>query len=143
MNALIKSSKFISEYMRLNKTNNQHMLMKKIESFNEVYVSYIDYNDFLGVRYIPEIPPTISSLDMKTIIGSSFGLLGLYENDINCCDTHHMFFLWNPSIRRNFALSVPKDLFTNETLETIDYRDGLAYGSPHRIYEIMGSLAIN
>ncbi|KAJ0691622.1 putative F-box domain-containing protein [Helianthus annuus] len=94
--SLIDSSDFITHY----RSQQQHLLV-----YNDQYdsdpncVSIVDDNTFPQHRVSVTLPPLVKMLGSYSKLGTSHGLLCLYDNG--------RVVIWNPSIRKTVAVVVP------------------------------------
>ncbi|KAJ0691628.1 putative F-box domain-containing protein [Helianthus annuus] len=97
--SLIESSDFITHY----RSDQQHLLVYLPRYGSEQnYVSIVDDNTFPEQRVSVTLPPLVKMLKGYRILGSSHGLLCLYNNG--------RVVIWNPSIRKTVAVVVPNML---------------------------------
>ncbi|MFS8015876.1 putative F-box domain-containing protein [Helianthus anomalus] len=99
--SLIDSSDFIKHYSG----QQQHLLVRYQDAVDhkEKYVSIVDDDDdtFPMQKVTVTIPPFVfNMLKHSTTMGSSHGLLCLYNDD--------MAVIWNPSISKAVAVVLPK-----------------------------------
>ncbi|KAJ0647118.1 putative F-box domain-containing protein [Helianthus annuus] len=94
--SLIDSSNFITHYT----SQQQHLLVYIRRYGSEAkYVSIVDDNTFPEQRVSVTLPPLVKMLESYRKIGSSHGLLCLYNDG--------KLVIWNPSIRKAVAVVVP------------------------------------
>ncbi|KAJ0693591.1 putative F-box domain-containing protein [Helianthus annuus] len=107
---LIDSSHFIAGY-----SGQQQLLLVSFSEYlvedDQHHMSIVDDDSFPKQRVSITFPSLVKKLKVPYTIGSSHGLLCLYDLE----DTMNMAVIWNPSIRKAVAVSVPNmadDVYT-------------------------------
>ncbi|KAI3776466.1 hypothetical protein L1987_46251 [Smallanthus sonchifolius] len=111
----IDSSDFIAHYS----SQQQHLLVRYQDSSDlvEKYVSIADDDTFPQHKVSLTLPLLVNRIEYPIIIGSSHGLLCLYDFYHETC----MAVLWNISIRKVVAVVVPDE-------QDVRYRTALGFG---------------